>query len=185
MSGTGKTACMPPAIQHHPSGVFIQGCSAQTQLSNWFAAGGCVLGHFLAWLSDGDGVASNADLRAHHTFVPVDRCYQQLSRQYTPPAKAKGIVLYPAAAKLRARCCQEGMQWVIQAIHSYRNKLVGKAEGAYGNLVRLRPVTQHHQLTQWESWQQQHHLSHLLALAVPTGYIQTANTVQRTSEPNI
>lgn len=32
-------------------GVFIQACSAQTRPSIWFAAGGCVLAHFLVWLS--------------------------------------------------------------------------------------------------------------------------------------
>ena len=35
------------------SGVFIQGCSAQTQPSTWLEAGGCVSASLLAWLSAG------------------------------------------------------------------------------------------------------------------------------------
>lgn len=69
--------------------------------------------------------------------------------------------------------------------HSSRNKLGGKGDAAYGTSVRLRPVAHHHQLAQPKSWHWWYHLSHLLAPAVLTRYIQTANAVRRTPELNI
>ena len=51
--GTGKSACVPPAAQHHLVWGVYPGMLSSDTTQHLVCSGGCVVAHFLAWLSAG------------------------------------------------------------------------------------------------------------------------------------
>lgn len=141
MPGTRKPARV--CLQLHIiilSVVFIQGYSAQTQRSTWFAVGDCGLAHFLAWLSAGRWRGFPCRSRSpSHLCTSRHMLLATQQAEYAPcPSPRHSITPNFSLSKSMLLPRRDAMG---SPGHSSRNKLGGKEAAAYGTSVRLRPVT--------------------------------------------